>query len=397
MARTALDVYVGIRRREPAYIAMGVAGMAQTAAEWSEDSTNFDLDRELRARGLAPLWGQTQYIRFFYHTLRRMGVHCTTLQFGKQRKANERPNDYKVECYPVGNTQLYFAFNGSFLDYIWGTSKELALAQFSLLVRQQLGQYVLLNVLQENWTTYMTLGPLEPHLEAYVSPIDLADWCHTVRQFEAKGLNRAHILYGPPGTGKTTWASLVAQELQGRLLVIEAASLNKIMDAGVQLDTLIDIVQPKILLLDDLDRTRSPEELFGEVERINRTRRNDNLLLLCSINDIEALPVPLRRTGRFDEVVEFTLPDAAMRHRVLSSHLADQGIRVANGYVGDLVEVSAGLSCSDLRELALQISVRGYEAAWIKQRVAHMLKFRQATKEEASPGTTPSSVSTTPT
>jgi hypothetical protein len=120
---------------------------------------------------------------------------------------------------------------------------------------------------------------------------------HKVRSYWDKGINRSFLLYGPPGTGKTTLAYAIARDLAGFTLNVSVENIDIAM-----LRTLLRILQPQIVLFNDLDRSSQLEQLLNLFEQMN----NNHKLVLGSVNAKRKLPIALRRPGRFDELIEIT-------------------------------------------------------------------------------------------
>jgi len=387
LLKNAIDIYIGIKRKEPLYVASGMMGAISTTTEWI-NSKSIDISQEMHSRGMSPLYTSTQITRFWNTIIREMKLPCQKITLGK-----ERFTEYNALTYNLNDTEICFIWQGSWLEAIYGTDKKEAITALGRVVERQLGKYIALSTYTESWSIHASLCSMSTkftqQLAGYISPIDAIEFIQNVDKFHTMGLNRATLLYGPPGTGKTTFAALLARETDKRLLVIESASLNKVMEAGLPLEELIDITQPGILLFDDLDRVSNPEELFGEIERLNRVGRTRGLLILGAINNLEALPEPLRRPGRFDEIIDFELPCTNLRKRILLSHLKDHGVRIANGYIHSLIEWTEGLSGAELRELALQISIRGFNEKDTHIRCQRMLKLKNIGKETTGTDSTP--------
>lgn len=368
-----LNIHAGIKRREPVYTGMGVANIVQTLATW-QTKKEYTPHDELKSQGFRCVFNDLYLSRFVYHTLQQLDIPFTYTPLGRDRDGKAKES---IVTYNLEGTNLYMFFNGDYLSAIWSKSAQEATDAFSKTVRDSLGQYISLSVAMDNWQSWISLGQYKPQLTAYVSPVDINDFCSCVDKFHDKGLNRASLLSGPPGTGKTTFASLVAEKLGRRLLVIESNPLRKIISTGLKLRQLVDIVQPEVVLFDDIDRVPNPEQLFGEMEQLNRIEREHKLLILGSVNDLGSLPDALRRPGRFDEILEFELPEEPLREAILSAHLKDQSIRLKDEYVHTTATISEGLSGAELREIALQISIRGYNKDFLKKRVEHICKMKQ--------------------
>jgi len=374
-SRAAFDLYVGLKRREPIYIAMAVADAVTTATEWKK-AGELDVARELARHGATSLAAHGlhgNYAKFMYATLRAAGLVPVALALPAAAAGDVQT---RVMTFQLAATALHFEFSGSYLEAVYGRSLEDALAGLSAVIRDRLGQSLALTMVSDGLGAMAGLAPgAAAPLAGYVSPIDVADFCAAVDRFHAGGLSRSSLLWGPPGVGKTTFASLVAAHLGARLLVVESDPLNRLSNSGLQLEQLIQIVDPRVVLFDDVDRIDRPERLLGEVERLGRAG-GPRRLILGSVNDLGRLPAALRRPGRFDEIVEFKLPDRDLRDRILRAHLAERGFRLCDAHVASAVGWADGLSGAELREVALQLSVRGWDEAGTRTRIEHMLKMK---------------------
>jgi len=366
IARAALDVYIGVRKNEPIYIAGGVSSCVDLLTSWQEEKC-FDICQDMQERELFQIENHYSVCNFLYETIRNMQLPYTQLRLNEKKQTSVA--QWSLRAYDLDGENVFFLFRDTLIEGIYisqDRSHDDVIAAFGRVVRKTLGQYVSLSAAIHDWSVNMCLTQLKTHLDAYVSHFNVDEFVDTLRKFKERNINRSSLLHGPPGVGKTTFAELLTKRMNARLLVIESAPLKKAMEFGSPLESFINIVAPDIVLFDDLDRLDNLEDLFGEIERLNRTDHMRNLIFLGSVNNLEAIPEPLRRTGRFDEIIEFPLPPADLRKKILVKHLEYQGIRIMNEYVDNLVTWSEGLSGSDLREIALQISVHGFSSPKIK-------------------------------
>ena len=277
--------------------------------------------------------------------------------------------------------KIYFLYSGTWLEAVYGTSSEDIITALSVAVKRELGNYITLTVAFENWSAYAGLAASDVHLDAYIPPVDVGGFCTRLKKFQDKGLNRGSLLIGEPGTGKTTFAAAVARHLDGRLLTIEAKSLNRVMDSGFELGKLVTIVDPKVILFDDMDRMEGLDNLFGEIERLNRSRRDSPILHLASVNDIKKVPNALRREGRFDDKLMFALPDEPLRRQILKGHLEVNEVHIGRTQDFErLVAWTEGMAGSALREVALQLMVRDF--CEIEAHIEHMKMMKALGNEE---------------
>jgi SpoVK/Ycf46/Vps4 family AAA+-type ATPase len=173
-----------------------------------------------------------------------------------------------------------------------------------------------------------------------------------------KGLKptRKLLLHGQPGTGKTFTAECLAGELRlplvririevlfSRYLGETAAALSAIFDEARRIRA--------VYLFDEFDslgRARSAAGDVGEMSRVVSTflqlldRDDGDSLLVAATNSPGALDSALFR--RFDDVIDYQLPDLDLRSKVLSRF--DNG-RWSADEVEELAELAAGLSMADI-------------------------------------------------
>ena len=143
-----------------------------------------------------------------------------------------------------------------------------------------------------------------------------------VRNIRARGLSprRKLLLVGPPGTGKTMTASALAGELGLPLFVVRLDGLiTKFMgETSAKLRLVFDAMNQTrgIYLFDEFDSIGSERGLGNDVGEIRRVvnsflqmveQDNSDSLIIAATNHAALLDRALFR--RFDDIVEFELPD----------------------------------------------------------------------------------------
>lgn len=141
------------------------------------------------------------------------------------------------------------------------------------------------------------------------------------------------LLVGPPGTGKTMTAAALAGELRLPLFTVRLESLFSrfLGETASKLRILFDqIAQTRaVYLLDEFDaigaRRGDPNDV-GEIRRVLNSvlafmeePNSTDSLVIAATNHSEILDNALAR--RFDEVIEYTLPDPEAAARLLTRRL----------------------------------------------------------------------------
>jgi SpoVK/Ycf46/Vps4 family AAA+-type ATPase len=168
------------------------------------------------------------------------------------------------------------------------------------------------------------------------------------------------LMVGPPGTGKTSLARAMSEHLsipfvEVRLSMITDQYLGETAKNIDRVFALAKRVSPCILFIDEFDfvaKTRSSDEhaalkravntLLKAIDDISLT--NDGVLLLAATNHPKMLDSAAWR--RFDEIMQFPLPDTDMRKKILD--IVTKSI-TGEFDTQEVASLTHGYSGSDLR------------------------------------------------
>jgi len=185
-----------------------------------------------------------------------------------------------------------------------------------------------------------------------------------------RDLLRSHRIYelgkllfvGPPGTGKTTLALALSRELHMPVLEVRLSMVTSqyLGETSKNIDRIFEFakkIAPAILFIDEFDfvaksritddhgaMKRAVNMLLKNIDRVSLVR--DGVLLVAATNHPQLLDEAAWR--RFDEVVEFLLPNERTRKTILEK------VTAPLPWVGDLEELALkteGFSGADLRVL----------------------------------------------
>lgn len=164
---------------------------------------------------------------------------------------------------------------------------------------------------------------------------------------------RKLLLVGPPGTGKTLTASVLAGECDMPLLFIQLhALITRYMgETAAKLHVIFDAMTQSrgVYLFDEFDAigaTRTAGNDVGEIRRVLNSflqfleRDDSDSIVVAATNFVGMLDEALFR--RFDDVIEYDLPDEATVRRLIQNRLTSFDL---DGVKWEIVKVAArGLS-----------------------------------------------------
>jgi hypothetical protein len=176
-------------------------------------------------------------------------------------------------------------------------------------------------------------------------------------QLRAAGqhLKRGLLLYGPPGTGKThTVRYLISQLREVTVIQLSGRALGAIGEAC----SIARALQPAMVVVEDVDliaedRGTFPGQqplLFVLLNEMDGLRDDADVVFVLTTNRPDLLePALAARPGRVDQAIEFGLPDADARRRLLELYRGPLNVDVAA--LDDVIDRTEGVTASFLKEL----------------------------------------------
>lgn len=173
---------------------------------------------------------------------------------------------------------------------------------------------------------------------------------------------RKLLLYGASGTGKTMTASALAKEFNLPFFVVRTEKVvTKFMgETGQKLGRIFDFINdvPAVYLFDEFDAIgsqRGMDNEVGEQRRILNTflqlleRDDSDSFIIAATNSIESIDKAMFR--RFDDVIEYKLPDTEQRLALLREYLytaKDLDFSSAESLFDGMSHAEIKIVCSDI-------------------------------------------------
>ncbi len=169
-----------------------------------------------------------------------------------------------------------------------------------------------------------------------------------VKKFLAAKEPRGYLFGGVPGTGK----SVAIRWLVGTLGLTSVRVDLRMLDEGsshlaaTTLPSILRILRPDVIILDDIDRIEVTAELLDFLELAKSSCR----IVLGSANDVESMHGAQVRPGRFDDIFEFSNLDFSVVEEILGENR-------------DLAELVKDLPAAYVAEFGKRCRVLGREQA----------------------------------
>jgi tetratricopeptide (TPR) repeat protein len=165
------------------------------------------------------------------------------------------------------------------------------------------------------------------------------------------------LFYGPPGTGKTHTIHYLAGALPGHTTLLISAEQVGLLSEYM---TLARLLQPSLVVIEDADLiARDREEMQSPCEEVllnkllnemDGLKANADILFLLTTNRPQSIEAALAsRPGRIDQAIEFPLPDADGRRKLIQ--LYSGGSEIPADVLEQTVVKTENVSAAFIKEL----------------------------------------------
>lgn len=222
-----------------------------------------------------------------------------------------------------------------------------------------------MEVIEKPAITFDDIGGLEKEIneleEAVILPLTRPD------KFEKLGIDAPNgvLLHGAPGTGKTLLAKAVANKTNSTFISLSGSDLvRKYIGEGSRLvRDLFGLAKektPAVIFIDEIDSVASHRfatvngdrevqrtlmQLLAEMDGFEKVK---GVKVIGATNRIDMLDPALLRPGRFDRIIEITLPTKQARQKIFGIHTKKMALdeRVD---LDELAGLTEGFSGADIK------------------------------------------------
>lgn len=184
------------------------------------------------------------------------------------------------------------------------------------------------------------------------------------------------LMFGTPGTGKTLVAKAVANECGINFISIKGPELmskwvGESEKAVRELFKKAKQAAPCIIFIDEVDALvpvrgshsandvteRVLSQLLIEIDGVEELK---NVYVIAATNRLDMIDPALLRPGRFDNLIEFKLPDKETRKEIFKIHMKRMPL-AEDAFVDKLVDLTEGYSGAEIKDICNKAALYAIE------------------------------------
>jgi AAA+ superfamily predicted ATPase len=201
-----------------------------------------------------------------------------------------------------------------------------------------------------------------------------------------RSVKRGILLHGKPGTGKTFTAKWLGQSVENTTVILMSGEELWLIRQCCQLARML---APALIIMEDVDLVASQRDeqrhpayqitLHQMLNEMDGLDSDAEVIFLLTTNRPDAIEGAIAaRPGRIDQAIEFPLPDAECRRRLLA--LYGKGLRIELANEDSLIARTEGASPAFIQELIRKAALIAAEQ---KSQQDDMLRLTDAHFDEA--------------
>ena len=197
--------------------------------------------------------------------------------------------------------------------------------------------------------------------------LNAIDWFKRSRELKAKGLSTPHgtLLFGPAGCGKSMLIKEIIKCCEAPVFVFKGEKDNAIVEGIVDTFKKARETGHAIVVFDELNLLINKERrvIRALQECMDGVESDDNILVLAATNDLDDIPGPLLRHGRFDKLIHIPYPKGKDALVLFKRYMNEFGAKLPDDFDDEEMELSLNnISCAGIKAIVNDLLLRnGFE------------------------------------
>ena len=197
--------------------------------------------------------------------------------------------------------------------------------------------------------------------------LNVIDWFKHSRELKAKGLSTPHgtLLFGPAGCGKSMLIKEIIKCCEAPVFVFKGEKDNAIVEGIVDTFKKARETGHAIVVFDELNLLINKERrvIRALQECMDGVESDDNILVLAATNDLDDIPGPLLRHGRFDKLIHIPYPKGKDALVLFKRYMNEFGVKLPDDFDDEEMELSLNnISCAGIKAIVNDLLLRnGFE------------------------------------
>ena len=197
--------------------------------------------------------------------------------------------------------------------------------------------------------------------------LNVIDWFKRSRELKAKGLSTPHgtLLFGPAGCGKSMLIKEIIKCCEAPVFVFKGEKDNAIVEGIVDTFKKARETGHAIVVFDELNLLINKERrvIRALQECMDGVESDDNILVLAATNDLDDIPGPLLRHGRFDKLIHIPYPKGKDALVLFKRYMNEFGVKLPEDFDEEEMELSLNnISCAGIKAIVNDLLLRnGFE------------------------------------
>ena len=197
--------------------------------------------------------------------------------------------------------------------------------------------------------------------------LNVVNWFKRSKELKAKGISiaRAALLFGPSGCGKSLLIKEIIKCCEAPVFIFRGEKDNAVVEGIVDTFKKARETGHAVIVFDELDLLINKERrvIRALQECMDGVESDDDILVLAATNDIDEIPGPLLRHGRFDKLIAIPYPKGKDALTLFKKYMNEFGVKLPGDFDDEEMELSLNnISCAGIKAVVNDLLLRnGFE------------------------------------